>query len=389
MTAPLEDPGATPVARGPGMPQTFRAAVLRAPGQAMSIEKVAPAPLGPRDVLVRVRAAGLCHTDLEVIEGSLHLEMPAVLGHEAAGVVTACGPEARGVAPGDHVILSWNPKCGQCFYCDQSLPILCETFLANGPAGFAFDGRPRARLTGGEDLHQLMYLGAFGEYCVVEDQQAIPIPKDMPFDRAALIGCGVMTGMGAALNVADIRPGSTAMVIGCGAVGLAALQGAVMAGAENVIAVDLNEARLDAASGMGATHRVNPGTDDAGALARSLTGGRGADTVLESAGNQPAFRLSVEAVRPGGEVIWLGKMDVGKDVAFRWGALMQEKRIRRSSYGGARPRRDFPMLCRKYLQGQLDLDGLITDRITLDRINEGFDRLRRGQSIRSVIEFAP
>ncbi|MFN3207434.1 MAG: Zn-dependent alcohol dehydrogenase [Roseovarius sp.] len=387
MTAPLDDPKTAPAADGPGMPKTFRAAVLRAPGEAMTIEEVEPGALGARDVMVKIRAAGLCHTDLEVIDGALRLGMPAVLGHEAAGVVTACGPQARGVAVGDHVILSWNPRCGDCFYCDQSLPILCETFLANGPAGFAFDGRPRARLAGGQDLHQLMYLGAFGEYCMVEDQQAIPIPKDMPLDRAALIGCGVMTGVGAALNVADIRPGSTAMVIGCGAVGLAAVQGAVMGGARNVIAVDLNEARLDAACGMGATHRINPKTDSVEALTRSLTDGRGADVVLESAGNEPAFRLSVEAVRPGGEVIWLGKVDVEKDVAFRWGALMQEKRIRRSSYGDARPRRDFPMLCRKYLDGQLDLDGLITDRITLDEINTGFEKLRRGESIRSVIEF--
>ncbi|WP_366194807.1 Zn-dependent alcohol dehydrogenase [Meridianimarinicoccus marinus] len=383
----LDDSKTAPEVGDGGIPKTFRAAVLRAPGEAMKIEDVEARPLGPRDVMVKIRAAGLCHTDLEVIGGSLRLNMPAVLGHEAAGVVTAAGPETKGVSVGDHVILSWNPKCGDCFYCDQSLPILCETFLENGSAGFAFDGRPRARLAGGGNLHQLMYLGTFAEYCVVEDQQAIPVPKEMPFDRAALIGCGVMTGVGAALNVADIRPGSTAMVIGCGAVGLAAVQGAVMAGARNVIAVDLNEKRLDAACQMGATHRINPMTGSVEDLARSLTDGRGADVVMESAGNEPAFRLSVEAVRPGGEVIWLGKTDVEKDVAFRWGSLMQEKRIRRSSYGNTRPRRDFPMLCQKYLDGQLDLDGLITDRITLDDINEGFDALRRGEAIRSVIEF--
>lgn len=387
MMAPLDEPTTAPGMTIGGASKTFRAAVLRAPGEAMTIEEVEAGPLGPRDVMVKIRAAGLCHTDLEVIQGSLRLGMPAILGHEAAGVVTAIGSEARGVAVGDHVILSWNPKCGDCFYCDQSLPILCETYLENGPAGFAFDGRPRARLAGSETLHQLMYLGAFAEYCVVEDQQAIPVPKEMPFDRAALIGCGVMTGVGAALNVADIRPGSTAMVIGCGAVGLAAVQGAVIAGAQNVIAVDLNEARLDAACQMGATHRINPKSDSVEDLARKLTNGRGADVVMESAGNEPAFRLSVEAVRPGGEVIWLGKTDVNKDVAFRWGALMQEKRIRRSSYGNTRPRRDFPMLCQKYLDGTLDLDGLITDRITLDQINEGFEALRRGEAIRSVIEF--
>lgn len=353
----------------------------------MMTETVELAELGARDVLVRVRAAGLCHTDLEVIEGSLRLPFPIVLGHEAAGVVEAKGPEATGVEIGDHVVLSWNPKCGDCFYCDQSLPILCETYLANTPSAFAFDGLPKARLTDGRDLHQLMYLGAFGEYCVVKDQQAIPVPREMPFDRAALIGCGVMTGVGAALNVAEVRPGMTAMVIGCGAVGLAAVQGAVMGGASNVIAVDLNDSRLEAARQMGASHLVNAGQDDPARIARDLTGGRGADVVLESAGNQPAFRLSVEAVRPGGQVVWLGKTDVDKDVAFRWGSLMQEKRIRRSSYGDARPRRDFPFLARSYLEGRLKLDELITQRITLDQINDGFDALRRGESIRSVIVF--
>lgn len=353
----------------------------------MRLEQVSlPAPAG-RDVLVKIRAAGLCHTDLEVIEGSLRLPMPAVLGHEAAGIVTAIGPEAKGVAVGDHVILSWNPHCGDCFYCDQSLPILCETYLANTPLGFGFDGKVRAHLADGQDLHQLMYLGAFGEYCMVEDQQAIPIPRDMPFDRAALIGCGVMTGVGAAVNVARVRPGDSTMIIGCGAVGLAAIQGAVLSGADTILAVDLQDSRLEAAKALGATALINPKTEDPIAAARAATDGRGVDVVMESAGNQPAFRLSVEAVRPGGQVIWLGKTDVEADVAFRWGSLMQEKRIRRSSYGNARPRRDFPFLSRAYLDGRLKLDDLITDRITLADINDGFEALKRGSAIRSVILF--
>lgn len=367
------------------MKLSFRASVLHSVNSPLRTETVEVTGLAARDVLVRVRAAGLCHTDLEVIEGALRQPMPIVLGHEAAGVVEAVGPEAQGVAVGDHVVLSWNPHCGSCFYCDQSLPILCETYLANTPAALAFDGRPRARLADGGDLHQLMYLGAFGEYCVVQDQQAVPVPREMPFAPAALIGCGVMTGVGSALNVAQVRPGNSVMVIGCGAVGLSAIQGARLGGAETIIAVDLQDSRLAAARSMGATALVNPASHDATEIARDLTAGRGVDVVLESAGNQRAFRLTVEAVRPGGQVIWLGKTDVDAEVAFRWGSLMQEKRIRRSSYGDARPMRDFPFLCRAYLEGRLDLDGMITQHIGLDQINQGFAALKAGETIRSVV----
>lgn len=369
------------------MPLTYRAAILHAAKQPLTIETVTASPLRPTDVLVRIRAAGLCHTDLEVIEGGLRYPMPIVLGHEAAGTVEEVGPEAKGVAVGDHVVLSWNPHCGHCFYCDRSLPILCEGYLEQGPKARAFDGASRAHLGNGTELQHLMFLGAFGEYCIVPDQQAIPVPKDIPFDRACLIGCGVMTGVGAALNIASISPGDTVMVIGCGAVGLAAVQGARMAGAETVIAVDLDDTKLAIAQSMGATVLVNAKTQDAVDAARSLTGGRGVDVVLESAGSPAAFRTTAEAVRPGGEIIWLGKIDVEKDVAFRWGSLMGEKRIRRSSYGGARPRRDFPMLARAYLDGRLMLDELISRRIAIEEINEGFQGLRNGQTIRSVVTF--
>src|SRR6267378_838160 len=306
----------------------YRAAVLHAAQTPMSIETITAAALRPTDVLVRIRAAGLCHTDLEVIEGSLRYPLPIVLGHEAAGVVEQVGPAARGVNTGDHVVLSWNPHCGHCFYCDRDSPILCEEYLGGGPKGRAFDGESRAMLADGRDLQQLMFLGCFSEYCIVSDQQAIPVPKEIPFDRACLIGCGVMTGAGAALNLGAIAHGDCVMVIGCGA-----------------------------------------------------------DVVIESAGSASAFRNTTEAVRPGGQVIWLGKIDVNKDVSFRWGSLMQEKRIRRVSYGNARPRRDFPLLARAYLDGALMLDELISRRITLDGINDGFDALKRGEAIRSVITF--
>lgn len=369
------------------MPLQYRAAVLHAAKTPLSVETVTATVLKPTDVLVRIRAAGLCHTDLEVIEGSLRFPMPIVLGHEAAGVVEDVGSDARGVKKGDHVVLSWNPHCGHCFYCDRDLPIVCEEYLGEGPKAKAFDGESRARLADGRDLQQLMFVGSFGEYCIVPDQQAIAVPKEIPLDRACLIGCGVMTGVGAALNLDAIKYGDTVMVIGCGAVGLAAVQGARLAGAGAIIAADLDPAKLALAMTLGATHAVNASNDDPVAAAKSETSGRGVDVVIESAGSLAAFRVTAEAVRPGGNVIWLGKVDVQQDVAFRWGSLMQEKRIRRVSYGNARPHRDFPMLARAYLDGSLMLDDLISRRISLNEINAGFDALKRGETIRSVVMF--
>jgi S-(hydroxymethyl)glutathione dehydrogenase / alcohol dehydrogenase len=365
----------------------YRAAVLHEARTPLAIEQVSATDLGASDVLVRVRAAGLCHTDLEVIDGSLRYPMPIVLGHEAAGIIEDVGPAVTKVKAGDHVILSWNPHCGHCFYCDRGLPILCEDYLAKGPQAVQFDGESKAQLASGGALKHLMFLGAFGDYCIVQDQQAIAVPKEIPFDRACLIGCGVMTGVGAALNVARIGPADAVMVIGCGAVGLAAVQGARLAGAAKIIAVDIDDAKLSLAQKMGATHGVNAGRGDAVAAGKNETSGRGVDIVIEAAGSASAFRTSVEAVRPGGEIVWLGKIDVAKDVAFRWGALMQEKRIRRSSYGDARPARDFPWLARAYLDGRLMLDELITQRIGLDAINDGFSALRDGKAIRTVVMF--
>src|ERR1700760_533916 len=244
------------------MPLRYRAAVLREARTPLSIETVTAGALKADDVLVRIRATGLCHTDLEVIEGSLRFPMPIVLGHEAAGIVEKIGPQARGVAVGDHVVLSWNPHCGHCFYCDRDLPILCEDFQRQGPLGVQFDGTGRTSLADGRELKQLMYLGAMAEYCIVQAQQAIVVPKELPFEQGCLIGCGVMTGVGAALNIASIHFGDAVMVIGCGAVGLAAVQGARMAGAQTIIAVDLAPGKLDLAQKLGATHAVNAKDQD-------------------------------------------------------------------------------------------------------------------------------
>jgi len=388
-----------------------RAAVLRQTNAPMTIETIAVGPLAPGDVLVRIRAASLCHTDLEAIEGQLAVRLPAVLGHEAAGEIAARGADVTALAPGDRVVLSWNPHCGHCFYCERAQPILCTQFLANGPPAFHFDGKPRLSCDA-VPVHQLMYLGGFAEYCVVPAQSAIRVPDAMPFDRAALLGCGVMTGVGAATRIADLRWGGVALVIGCGAVGLSAIQGCRLAGAGAIVACDPNPARRKLAGAFGATHNAPPGDSAPSAppggsatpappggsatpappggdptieLVRSLTNGRGADVVIEAAGAPGGFRLSVEAVRPGGQVVWLGKTGVGEQLAFRWGSLMQEKRITRSSYGGARPQQDFPLLAQAYLDGRLNLDDMISARIRLEDINHGFAALKRGETVRSVI----
>jgi S-(hydroxymethyl)glutathione dehydrogenase/alcohol dehydrogenase len=365
---------------------SFRAAVLNAPGERLCIQTITCEPPGSGEVLVRMGAAGLCHTDLEVIEGQLVYPMPIVPGHEAAGTIAAVGAGVDSARIGERVVLSWNPHCGHCFHCDRGQPILCDTYVALGPKAVPFSGRTPLSLHG-RPVHTMFYMAAFAEYAVVTADCAVRVPDAIPLDRACLLGCGVLTGVGAATRVARLRYGDTVMVIGCGAVGLAAVQGAVLAGAAQVMAVDFDEAKLALARRVGATHAANARTADPVAAIRTITGGRGADCVLESAGNQAAFRLSAEACRVGGEVVWLGKVGINEDVAFRWGSLMGEKRITRSSYGGAQTAQDFPMLALSYLEGRLKLDELITRRIRLEQINEGFDDLRQGRAIRSVIVF--
>jgi len=364
----------------------FRAALLHEVGGPLTVETIEIGELQPTDVLVRVRASGLCHTDLEVIDGSLAYPFPIVLGHEGAGVVEAVGADVTFVKPGDHVVCSWNPHCGQCFYCEQDLPILCEPFSRNQPKGLLLDGHSRLSRQGSR-VHHFSVVSSHAEYCIVPESGAIVVPKGIPFDRACLIGCGVMTGVGAATRKAPVTPGASVVVIGCGAVGLNVIQGATLAGAGLIIAVDVGDAKLDRAKIFGAHARVDASSEGCLEQLRSLTAGRGPDYVFEAAGNEKAFRLAMEAVRPGGQVVLLGKVNVNQDVSFRWGSLMGEKRIVRSSYGGGRPRRDFPWLARQYLEGKLKLDELITRRIGLDEINSGFDAIRSGKTIREVVVF--
>jgi S-(hydroxymethyl)glutathione dehydrogenase/alcohol dehydrogenase len=362
----------------------FTAAVLDRVNAPLTLSTLEMGALQPGDVLVRLRASGLCHTDLEVIQGSLAYPLPIVLGHEGAGMVEAVGRDVSHVKVGDHVICSWNPHCGHCFYCERDLPILCEPFRQHQPRGRLLDGSTRMTRDG-EAVHHFSVTSTHAECTVVPESGAIAVSKDIPFDRACLIGCGVMTGIGAVVRKARVAPGSSVVVIGCGAVGLNVLQGATLAAASPVIAVDLGPARRERALQFGATDVLDGSDPDVVDKVMALTHGRGADYVFEAAGSRAALRLSVQAVRPGGEVVWLGKVNVEEEVAFRWGSLMGEKRIVRSSYGGARPRRDFPWIVEQYLEGRVKLDELITGRIELAEINEGFAAMARGEGIRTVV----
>ena len=364
----------------------FRAAVLHHVGEPLAIGEVSIERLAPDDVLIRNHASGLCHTDLEVIAGSLAYPLPIVLGHEAAGIVQDVGAHVTRVRRGDHVVASWNPHCGACFYCARDLPILCEPFVRHQRAGRMLDGGTRLAFDG-KPLHHFGVVSSHAEYSIVPESGAIPVPREIPFDRACLIGCGVTTGVCAVTRKARVARGDSVAVVGCGAVGLNALQGARIAEAHPIVAIDRDPRREALARRFGATHFV---AADAGAIeaVKALTGGRGADAVFECAGAEEALQLAPEITRPGGDLVILGKTEVDRKVRLRFGALMGEKRIVRSSYGGARPEGDFPWLAALYLEGKLMLDELITMRLPLERINEGFDGMRRGEVVRAVVEMA-
>jgi S-(hydroxymethyl)glutathione dehydrogenase / alcohol dehydrogenase len=355
----------------------FQAAVLHEVGGAVAVEAVETGPLQPTDVLVRNAASGLCHTDLELMQGAVRSPLPVVLGHEGAGVVEAVGSGVTQVRIGDHVICAHNTNCGHCFYCDNGYQLLCQNFSREAPRGFLLDGTSRLRVDGRVLYHSTM-ASSHAEYSVVPESVAVPVSKEIPLDRACLIACGVMTGVGAVTRVARVRAGGSVLVVGCGAVGLNVLQAARWVGANPIVGVDLSDRKLDLAQLFGATHAVNAGREDPLERVRALTSGRGADYVFEAAGTEEGMRLSLEAARPGADVVLLGKVDPDRLVSFRWGSLMGEKRIVRSSYGGARPREDFPWLARTYLDGRLMLDELINRRIALKDINDSLTEMAKG-----------
>ncbi|GAA1575653.1 S-(hydroxymethyl)mycothiol dehydrogenase [Streptomyces globosus] len=334
---------------------------------------------GPGEALVRVQACGVCHTDLHYREGGINDEFPFLLGHEAAGVVEAVGPDVTSVAPGDFVVLNWRAVCGTCRACRRGRPWYCfATHNAAQPMTLE-DGTP---------LSPALGIGAFAEKTLVAAGQCTKVDPAASPAAAGLLGCGVMAGLGAALNTGGVGRGDSVAVIGCGGVGSAAVAGARLAGASRIIAVDLDDRKLELARGLGATHTVNGRTEDVVKAVQELTGGHGADVVIDAVGRPETYRQAFYARDLAGTVVLVGvptpemRLELPLlDVFGRGGALKS------SWYGDCLPERDFPVLVDLYLQGRLDLDAFVSETIPLDGVEDAFARMERGEVLRSVVEF--
>jgi len=364
----------------------MKAAVFHHPHEPLSLEELELLPPQRNEVTVRMAATGVCHSDLHFIDGVLPHPAPAVLGHEGAGVVEGVGEGVTYVQPGDHVILSFIPSCGQCPYCVAGRPNLCTAGNRAAARGTLLDGTTRLRRDG-QEVYHMTCTACFAERAVVPESGVIKIREEMPLDRASLIGCGVMTGVGAVINTARVQAGSVVAVIGCGGVGLNVVQGAALAGAAKIIAIDLSDYKLELAQQFGATHAVNAAGDpDVPGAVRRLSPG-GADYAFEVIGRPETMRQAYDATRRGGMTVVVGLAPADAELSIPAGSLMQEKVLTGSSYGGARPRIDMPKLVDLYLAGRLKLDELISRRYPLDGINEAFQALRDGEVARSIIEF--
>lgn len=364
----------------------MKAAVLPRTDTPLEVrDDVEIAPPGPGEARIKVVASGVCHSDLSVQNGTIPLPTPIVLGHEGAGIVEETGEGVTSVAPGDHVVLSFVPACGQCYMCQHGQPYLCEKAGMQAVGGM-LDGTTRLT-SGGAALHQMASLGTYGQYAIVPDISLVKIPDDVPLDVAALIGCGVLTGVGAALNTADITPGDTVAVIGCGGVGLNVIQGARIAGAATIVAIDMFDSKLEMATEFGATHTINAGEGDPVAAVAALNDGRGADVAFEVIGLGPTMEQAINTVRPGGEVILVGvpRLDVmlNLNAAFTW--LYLAKTIKGCWYGSSNVYEDVPKLLDLWKNGDLKLEELISKEITIDGVNEAFAAMQAGTVARSVI----
>jgi len=360
----------------------MKAAVLRALGAPLAIEEIQVSTPGPREVLVRTMAAGVCHSDLHVVDGALPNPLPVVLGHEPAGLVERVGSDVQDFAPGDHVIGCLSVFCGHCEYCVTGRPNLCggETTV-RGPAD-----QPRLSKDG-QPLAPFAHLGAFAEQMLVHENALVKVRTDMPLDRAALIGCGVTTGLGAALNTAKVCPGQTAAVIGCGGVGLSIIQGCRIAGAARIIAVDTRDWKLDLARQLGATDAVHAAAGNPVAAVVEMTAG-GVDYAFEAIGLPATVRQAVRMTRKGGTTVMVGVVPVGTNVELPGADIvLREKTILGCMMGSNRFRLDMPRYVDLYLQGQLKLDEMISARLPLDRVNDALDALRQGTAARSVLVF--
>ena len=359
----------------------MKAAVLRQIPSPLVIEDVDIDKPGPREVLIRTSAAGVCHSDLHFMEGKYVYPTPCVLGHESAGVIEAVGRDVTYVAPGDHVITCLSVFCGHCEYCMSGRPALCASPDRNRAPGEA----PRLS-QGGGPMHQFINLSSFAEQMLVHENAVVKISKDMPLDRAALIGCGVTTGLGAVFNTARVPAGSVVAVIGCGGVGLNAVQGAAIAGASRVIAVDMVSSKLDLAKQFGATDVVDASAGDPVAQVKELTGG-GVEYSFEAIGLKIAAEQAFGMLRPGGTATIIGMIPLGQNVELPGVEFLAEKKIQGSTMGSNRFRIDMPRFIELYLQGRLKLDELVSARLPLGEVNDAFEAMKAGTVARSVIVF--
>ena len=360
-----------------------KAAVFYERGVPFSVETLDLEEPKSGEVLVKMEAAGVCHSDWHLMTGATQHKTP---GHEGAGVVEAVGEGVTRVKPGDHVSLNWAPNCGECFYCLRNRPSLCETFIGPIWGGTMMDGTTRFSKNG-EIIYHFSGLACFAEKTVVAEEACVPLSKEVPFDVAALIGCAVTTGVGSVLNTAAVEPGSSVVVYGAGGVGLSIIMGARLAGASKIIAVDTNEAKGDLAQEFGATDVLINSPDVVKDVA-GLTRGRGADYVFEAIGIPSVQEETLQVVRPGGTVVLVGLTSMGSGTNLP-GAIItrQEKTVTGSYYGSANTVRDFPLYADLYLQGQLDLDRLVTRTYSLDQINEGYAAMLNGEVARGIIVF--
>ncbi len=363
---------------------TIAAAVLEKPNAPFVIEWVQLE--GPRanEVLVKIAASGVCHSDWHLVTGATKHSMPVVAGHEGAGIVHEIGAGVVNLRVGDHVILNWAPSCGSCFYCSRGKPNLCDTYTAPIWAGTMLDGTTRLKRRG-RDLHHYCGLASFAEYAVVPAESCVAIQRDVPLEVAALIGCAISTGVGAAMYTAGVRSGETIAVIGCGGVGLSIIQGAALCGASTIIAVDTNRSKLDIATKFGATETVTSG-ETAAEEVRAMTNGRGVDHAFEAVGVPRLQEQAFDMARSGGTITLAGLSPMGTATNLP-GALItrQEKTIKGSYYGSIDARRDFPMLVDLYKSGKLKLNEMISRRYRLDEINEAFEQMLKGDTARGVI----
>jgi Zn-dependent alcohol dehydrogenase len=362
------------------------AAVLPETGAPIEVRELDLATPHPGEVLVRLRASGVCHSDLNAVDGTSATRCPAVLGHEGAGIVEAVGAGVE-IPIGTHVALSWMPACHRCEECLRGLGHLCRKAWAGMSHGGLLDGTPRLS-SGGAPVYHYSYLSTFAQATVVPEQCVIPIPESVPFDVAALVGCAVSTGIGAVWNTAGVRPGERVAVIGCGGVGLSAVLGALSVGATPVIAVDISEEKLARARTLGATAAVRwAGSSEATAEAIKDASGGGVDYAIEATGRSEAMLAAFLACRPRGAAVLIGISR--KDAVVPLPAIevpRSERRLMGSAYGSVRPERDFPRILQLFAEGRLQLDRLITHRMPLAKTAEAIDLVRTGTAVRAVLQ---